>query len=418
MRSLERWLHQHIFKVGWLLTKNLQTTTILYYTFFLPGVFLHEVIVWLMAGILNIRASGDFKFPEKQEIAELKLNFVKYDAKKIGIFRLFIINLMPLVGGIAFIWFAINNPLNMSGFFALLAGEPNSTLGDAVQLLIASPDFLLWMYLVFAVSATMTPDPSNLRGWRLLLPPIVIAIIAFYALGIGDRVLGNALSSISQGASVLTGIFLSIIGINLSITAVLGGTESIIERVTGNSATFEKGKLVAVRREEIIKMRAEQAEKARKAAQRQQSDAVRAAAAGPPSIYRLQLPIPVAPDKDSALLGEAIGQGALPSFVGASALPVPGTRPALTEPMTTASVPTTTLNDGRTTAASLQNTSVTPPAVRPASATAPLLNPSIDQDEDEIDDDQDEDEIDDVDDDDPVIATATNESAAIDDEAV
>ena len=77
MRRLERWLHQHMFKVGWLLTKNLQTTTILYYTFFLPGVVLHEFIYWLVAGILNVRAERAIAWPEAQAIAELKLNFIK-----------------------------------------------------------------------------------------------------------------------------------------------------------------------------------------------------------------------------------------------------------------------------------------------------------------------------------------------------
>jgi len=400
MRSLERWLHQHIFKVGWLVTKNLQTTTILYYTIFLPGVFLHELIVWLIAGVLNIRASGEFKFPEKQEIAELKLQFVKYDAKKIGTFRLFIINLMPLVGGIGFIWFAINNPLNMSGFFGLLSGDPTITVGDAVTRLTTSPDFLLWMYLVFVVSATMTPDPSNLRGWRLLLPPIVIAIVALYALGIGDRVLGNFLLSISQGASVLTGIFAAIIGVNLFVTAVLGAVESSIERVTGDSATFEKGKLVAMRRADIVKMRAEQAEKARRAAQRQQAAAARAAA-GPPSIYKLQLPIPAAPDKDSLILGESVGQNALPGFTGASNLPSPPVRPALTEPSAASSsvpprpVPTPASAPA---ASSLKPSSLSPAAT--AVASKPALADDTD-DEEEIDQEAfDDDLLDDIDDDD------------------
>ncbi len=77
MRRLERWLHQHIFKVGWLLTKNLQTTTILYYTFFLPGVVLHEFIYWLFAGFINVRAERAIAWPEAQAIAELRLNFIR-----------------------------------------------------------------------------------------------------------------------------------------------------------------------------------------------------------------------------------------------------------------------------------------------------------------------------------------------------
>ncbi|MFN8527082.1 MAG: hypothetical protein U0670_00540 [Anaerolineae bacterium] len=291
MRSLERWLHQHIFKVGWLLTKNLQTTTILYYTFFLPGVFLHEVIVWLMAGVLNIRATGEFKFHDKQEIAELKLTFVKYDTKKIGAFRLFVINLMPLVGGIVFIWFAVTQVLQTDLLVRFFSGDSTVMLGDALNRLVRTPDFLLWMYLLFTVSATMTPDASYLRGWRLILPPLAFILLGLIALGIVGRVLTNVLVPLMSWANLISGVFVAVIAVHLFMTAVLGAIESIIERITGDSATFEKGKLIALRRDEILKMRAEQAEKARKSAARQQRQQ-QAAASGPPSIYKIQLPIP------------------------------------------------------------------------------------------------------------------------------
>jgi hypothetical protein len=68
LRWLERSLHQRIFKVGWLLSKNSQTTTILYYTFFLPGVALHELVLWLVAGFLDVRAERAIAWPQKQEI--------------------------------------------------------------------------------------------------------------------------------------------------------------------------------------------------------------------------------------------------------------------------------------------------------------------------------------------------------------
>ena len=69
-RQIERWLHQHIFKVGWLLTNNFQTTTVLYYILFLPGILLHECSLWLAAGILNVRAERAIEFPAEQEIGE------------------------------------------------------------------------------------------------------------------------------------------------------------------------------------------------------------------------------------------------------------------------------------------------------------------------------------------------------------
>jgi hypothetical protein len=302
MRWLEGWLHQHIFKVGWLLTKSLHTTTILYYTFFLPGVFLHELLVWLVAGILDVRAEGAIRMPERQEIAELKLNFIKIDHKKAGAFRVAVIYLAPLVGGIVAIWFITNNILNLSGFVALVGSGDLDSVGGAVSQLLATPDFWLWVYVVFAISATMTPEPQLLRGWRLVVPPLVVILILLYAIGVGNRLVLTALESLAQGASFLIGTFAAVIGINVLMTGILGAIESVIERITGDSATFQNGKLVAMRRDEIARMRAEQAEKARRAAEAasKQTPAQRRAAAGPPSIYKLPLPIPGTPDKEGA----------------------------------------------------------------------------------------------------------------------
>ncbi len=414
MRSLERWLHQHIFKVGWLLTKNLHTTTILYYTVFLPGVFLHELIVWFTAGMLNVRATGDFKFPDKQEIAELKLNFVKYDVKKTGAFRLFVINLMPLIGGMAFIWFVVTNVLQTDLLIRVLQMDASVTFEQAFSRLIASPDLLLWLYLAFTVSATMIPNPATLRGGRLLLIPAAVAVIALFALGVGVQVLTNFFTQIAQGANLLTGVFVSVIAVNLFMTGVLGVIESTIERITGDSATFEKGKLIAMRREDILRMRAEQADKTRKAITRQDKPAAKPTVTGPPSIYRLPLPIPDPPEKEvpaiaapsaSPLLGQKpasalpVGAPALsspPSSVSARSLSAaPSSKPA--EPLT-APRPFPPAPSG------------TPSAPREAEKTADVrkVEPSPKPDEDEVDEeieeiasDDEEETLEDADDQEP-----------------
>lgn len=329
MRSLERWLHQHIFKVGWLLTKNLHTTTILYYTVFLPGVFLHELIVWFTAGILNVRATGDFKFPDKQEIAELKLNFVKYDIKKTGAFRLFVINLMPLIGGMAFIWFVVTGVLQTDLLIRVLQMDATVTFEQAFSRLVASPDLLLWLYLAFTVSATMIPNPATLRGGRLLLIPAALAVVALFALGVGVQVLTNFLTQIAQGANLLTGVFVSVIAVNVFMTGVLGAIESTIERITGDSATFEKGKLIAMRREDILRMRAEQADKTRKAIMRQDKTAAKPVVTGPPSIYRMPLPIPDPPEKETPAIAVP---PASPLLGQKPAAPLPAGAPVLSSP--------------------------------------------------------------------------------------
>lgn len=301
MRRLEGWLHQHIFKVGWLLTKNLHTTTILYYTFFLPGVFFHEFVLWLVAGILNVRAERALAWPEAQAIAELRLNFIRL-ARNTSPFKVAVINLAPLVAGMALIAFVLTNVFDISGIQQLIASGSLDDVGVAFGRLTATPDFYLWFYLIFTVANTMMPDWDKLKGWRPALIALGVGIVVLFLLGVGESLLVMAYTGIiSTTLALLSASFAGVIGINLAMTAVLGTIESIIERITGDSATFQNGKLIAMRREEILRQREQQRLKeqkqleAAKAQKKQQTS-------GAPSIYKLPLPIPGAPGKETEAL--------------------------------------------------------------------------------------------------------------------
>ncbi len=302
MRRLEHWLHQHIFKVGWLLTKNLRTTTVLYYTFFLPGVVLHELLVWFVAGMLNVRAERAIVWPEAQAVAELKLNFVKL-TKNSSRIKVAIISLAPLLGGLALIWLITTSVLNLDLVIALVRAGSWDAIGGAINLLLLTPDVWLWVYLMFTIANTMMPDRHSLHGWRPVMIGLGVLLVILYVAGVGQQVfLENLALPISDGLSRLALIFLAIIVIDLIVTGVLGLLESIIERITRDSATFQNGKLVAITREELLRQRQQARAKATRPRARGSAGQSRAPAppAGPPSFYKLPLPIPAAPGKEAS----------------------------------------------------------------------------------------------------------------------
>ena len=277
------------------MTKKLQTTTILYYLIFLPGVAAHEFILWLTAGIMDVRAERAIEWPESQSVAELQLTFVKLN-KNAGSLKTALIGISPLVFGILFIGFVANNILNVNGFVQALGDDALDNFGTALSVLTSTPDFWLWVYLIFTVGATMWPDLKLLRGWKPILTGIVIAVIVLYLAGLGDAVVGRGLMvPVYQGLNILSGTLAVLIAIDLFFTAILGAIESIIERITGDSATFQSGKLVAMRRDEVLRMRQQQREKEAK----QAAVAKTQRAAGPPSIYNFPFPIPGAPGKET-----------------------------------------------------------------------------------------------------------------------
>lgn len=301
-RRMEDWLQQHIFKVGWLVTKDLRTTTLVYYLIFLPGVVLHEVTLWLTAGLLNVRADRAIAWPEAQSAAELKLTFVKV-AKNAPALKLAVIHTAPLAVGVGFIYVIANNILNVDSFIALVQSGA-LPLDFAIGQLIGAPDFFLWLYLIFTLGSTMWPDVKMLKGWRIVIIIAIIVVAALYLLGIGDAVLANGLAApLARAINILSLAVGVVIAIHGFFTAVLGLIEAGIERVTGDSATFQNGKLVAITRAERLKQEAEARTKLEKQRQQQTERAAsRGVLAGPPSIYRLPLPIPGGPGKETTLL--------------------------------------------------------------------------------------------------------------------
>ena len=122
-------------------------------------------------------------------------------------------------------------------------------------------------------------------------------IVILYSFGVAQQVfLENLAQPITDGLNRLALIFaVVIVAIDLLVTGVLGVIEAMIERITGDSATFQNGKLVAMTREEMLRQREQQRAKQENASVK---PAKTRAPAGPPSVYKLPLPIPGAPGRE------------------------------------------------------------------------------------------------------------------------
>ncbi|MBI1276971.1 MAG: hypothetical protein GC179_02460 [Anaerolineaceae bacterium] len=289
-------MHQHIFKVGWLVTKQYQTTTILYYAFFLPGIILNQLVFWLAAGFLNVSAERTIEWPQKQEIGELKLDFIRL-SKNVSPLRFAIISTAPLLVGLFTVAFIANNVLNVPGFLIEMnIGGSLLNFSTALSHFTSAPDFWIWVYLAFAVANTMMPNFANLRAWRIVLFIIAAVIAGFYILGAGDQVImSNLRGPVTNVLNSLSSVFAIIIGLDIFMVVVLGTLEAIIERITGDSATFENGKMITLRRSELAARR----QQALAVRPQQKSQRAASAPSGPPSVYKLNFPIPGAPGKEA-----------------------------------------------------------------------------------------------------------------------
>lgn len=256
----------------------------------MPGVVLNQVVLWFTSGVFNVQAEGAIAWPQEQSVAELKLTFVKV-AKNAGALALALIHLMPLVAGLLVITVITSSIFNLDGILqeATESGEPVAFI---LQGLASIPDLFIWVYMIFTVANTMIPNLALLKPLRTIAIVIAGLTVLGVASGTLSEVIAEALlTSLSQIAGGLTIILLAIVGADLLVTGALGIIESVIERITGDSATFQNGKLVAMRREDILKQR-EKERKQREAAAKRQVERPLG------SIYAFPLPTPTAPSRD------------------------------------------------------------------------------------------------------------------------
>lgn len=262
-RKMERWLHQHLFKVGWLLTQDFQTTTILYYTLFLPGVFLNQFSYWVTAGVLNVGAKPTIRFPESQEIGELRLNFIEFSRnQRIHPIKRAILSATPLVIGLLFIWLIADRILGLSQALAIMSSGELDAVGRGLSQLFGTADFWLWFYIIFTISNTMYPNASrDVQGWRQLIYLAGLILVVASLIGIGNQVLLTVALPLSSVISALQALFIFIIIIDGIMIALLGALESTIERLTGKSATFRRGRMIVMTRQDLEEERQREQER-------------------------------------------------------------------------------------------------------------------------------------------------------------
>lgn len=292
LRQMERWLQQHIFKVGWLLTKDFRTTTVLYYVFFLPGVLLHELSLWLVAGILNVRAERSAQFPQPQEAPELRLNFVRVSPRAPK-WKLTLIELAPSVAGIIVVALIADGVLNIAPALTVMRSGVLEDVGAGVRMMTSTPDFWLWSYVLLTVANTMAPRLTSSAS--LVRPAIIVtvaAVVLAVALGLAQDAISAVVTALEQFLNVLAAVFGITVLVNAAAISVLAVIENSIERITGDSATIDRhGKLVAKKRAEILAERLAERQRLAKAREAEKPKSP-GATEGIPSIYRMQFPLP------------------------------------------------------------------------------------------------------------------------------
>lgn len=229
--AAERWIHQHAYGVGYLLTQDQGTATGFYYLVFFPGVVLHEFIQYMVAGVLNVPIEKLEPRPQAQPNGTLRYDFVTI--KKTDKLRASIIGGTPFLCAAALVYFISTHVLDLHSVVDAVGTNNLSNILNALQDQFNTPDFWLWIYILFTISNGMIPTKEDREGWWLVLAAVGVVSAVFVIIGI-DQVLVETLDGpVREALSLITASLGIILAIDIAIILLLGIVEDSLERMRG-----------------------------------------------------------------------------------------------------------------------------------------------------------------------------------------
>jgi hypothetical protein len=270
---VEKWIHSHLYGVGWLLTNDKKSATALYYVLLFPGVLVHEFTQYLVAGALNVKIKRVIAWPKAQNDGTLRLDFVQI--QEANRFQTAVIGAAPLITGLALVWVISSQVLNLDNVIEALGTTNLSAIGEAMQDAARAPDFLLWLYVIFTISNAMLPTPADRQGWPLLIGLFGVVVGFLVLIGVGDVLMETFTGPVAHGVERITIAFATVLIAEVPGILTIGFVEEILEKTTKRKFQYDSPQT------------------ARRRSSRQPGSNLPLPSGAPlPSIYNLNLPIP------------------------------------------------------------------------------------------------------------------------------
>lgn len=236
---MQRWIHTHLHGIALLLMGKQERAIVLYAIILFPGVLLHELSHWLMATLLGVRTGSFSLLPRPQADGSVQLGYVEYyKGKTLGAFRESLIGGAPLLTGTAVILLIGYRIFGAADLAAAIQSGDVNTLSTALGQVFAVPDFLVWLYLLFAVSNAMMPSRSDQRAWPALALTLTAVAIVLSLLGV-QRVIFTEITGMAQTVFGYLGSALSMaIAVDILFMLLLTGVEALISRIKGVNVVY------------------------------------------------------------------------------------------------------------------------------------------------------------------------------------
>ena len=212
---LQRLLHREIQAAFLILSRSAEFSIAFFSIIFLPGVMLHELSHYLIARLLGVKTASFSIIPQLLPNGRLQLGYV--ETVKTDFLRDSLIGAAPLIaGGAVVAWLAVTR-LDLVPLWATFRNGQFNLFWLGLKLLPQAPDFPLWFYLLFTISSTMLPSPSDRHAWLPLGVTLAALVVVAILAGAGPWMLQNV-------APVLNRFLLSaavVFGLSAALHALL-----------------------------------------------------------------------------------------------------------------------------------------------------------------------------------------------------
>jgi hypothetical protein len=231
---LQRWIHRHLHGLAFLITGKRNWAVILYALILFPGVLLHEVSHWLTATLLGVRTGSFSVLPKTGADGTIQLGYVEYyKSSRVGPIRESLIGSAPLVTGTIAVLLIAINVFDLPALATSIQSENVDALVEFLTILFSTGDFLIWLYLIFAISNAMMPSTSDRRAWPTFALIMIAFAIVLYFLGLMDVFVETIIGPAAIVFGYLGLAYSLAIGVDLFFMFCIWVVEWLISRIKG-----------------------------------------------------------------------------------------------------------------------------------------------------------------------------------------
>ncbi len=229
---LQRWLHQHIQGLTFVVTGDPGCAMRILFFLLLPGIILHEGSHWAVAKLLGVRTGKVSLGLARARGKQFSLGSV--NVERTDSLRESLIGLAPFVVGLGAI-------LLIAGYGFDLWPDSALTLNQMLdRVLSTANDWLTWLdlYLIFAVSTAMIPSESDREPWGMLIAVFGVVGGVAILLGWTPRIPPDVIDLARRVLQALTFVFGVSVVVNGTVAVFIGIIEWTVMSMTRRKVRY------------------------------------------------------------------------------------------------------------------------------------------------------------------------------------